>query len=78
MQGTLLGVLAACVIAAIYFIWTGSWMLGLAIVLAGALGNFFDSLLGASLQRRGYMTNDAVNFANTLFAALVVLPMINL
>jgi uncharacterized membrane protein len=28
-----------------------------------------DSVLGASLQRKGYMTNDSVNFANTALAA---------
>ncbi len=37
---------------------------------AGISGIFFDSLLGATLERRGWLGNDAVNFLSTLFAAL--------
>jgi uncharacterized protein (TIGR00297 family) len=36
---------------------------------AGVGGLFFDSLLGATLERRGWMGNDLVNFTSTLFAA---------
>ncbi len=44
---------------------------------AGALGGlFFDSLLGATLERRGWLNNDAVNFLSTLAAALLTLPLI--
>ncbi|MBL7993063.1 MAG: TIGR00297 family protein, partial [Candidatus Kapabacteria bacterium] len=32
-----------------------------------------DSVLGATLQRRGLMTNHSVNFTATLFGALFVL-----
>lgn len=40
--------------------------------LAGAVaGLFFDSLLGAALERRGWLNNDAVNTLSTLFAAIV-------
>ena len=37
--------------------------------LAGVLGMFVDSYLGALLQRRGKLDNDAVNFLSTLAAA---------
>jgi uncharacterized membrane protein len=46
----------------------------------GVFGLFFDSLLGATLERRGWLNNDAVNFLSTASAAvfalgvLVVLP----
>ena len=40
------------------------------IVLAGTLGNLADSLLGALLERRGRLSNNAVNFLNTLVGAL--------
>jgi uncharacterized protein (TIGR00297 family) len=40
------------------------------IVLAGLLGNLADSLLGATLERKGLLSNDAVNFCNTAIAAL--------
>jgi len=36
---------------------------------AGVLGMLADSLLGAALQRRGWMDNEAVNFCGTLMAA---------
>jgi uncharacterized protein (TIGR00297 family) len=41
--------------------------------VAGVAGLFFDSLLGATVERRGWLGNDLVNFASTLFASLVAL-----
>ncbi|HWZ81002.1 MAG TPA: DUF92 domain-containing protein [Terriglobales bacterium] len=38
-------------------------------VTAGFAGMLADSLLGASLQRRGWMNNEAVNLAGTIIAA---------
>ncbi len=42
----------------------------LIITLAGIAGNLADSLLGALLERRGYISNNTVNFLNTLLAAI--------
>jgi uncharacterized membrane protein len=45
----------------------------------GLFGLFFDSLLGATLERRGWLNNDAVNFLSTISAAafaLVVLALL--
>lgn len=42
-------------------------------MMAGVVGLFFDSLLGATVERRGWLGNDLVNFASTLFAAAVAL-----
>jgi uncharacterized protein (TIGR00297 family) len=42
----------------------------LILIISGTVGNLADSLLGASLERRGLLTNDRVNFLNTLIAAL--------
>lgn len=45
---------------------------GLAVALLGGfLGTNFDSLLGATLQSRGYLSNNGVNLFATLFGALV-------
>jgi uncharacterized protein (TIGR00297 family) len=37
--------------------------------VAAVLGTIVDSLLGATFQRRGWLTNDSVNFLSTLAAA---------
>jgi uncharacterized protein (TIGR00297 family) len=38
-------------------------------LVAGICGLFFDSLVGATLERRGWIGNDLVNFASTACAA---------
>jgi uncharacterized protein (TIGR00297 family) len=39
--------------------------------ISGFLGTNFDSLLGATLQRRGYISNNGVNLLATLFGAII-------
>jgi uncharacterized protein (TIGR00297 family) len=70
VMGTLLGACAACSIAVL------AWITGLldakwALISAacGFTGMLFDSLLGATLERRGLLGNDGVNFLSTVFAA---------
>lgn len=71
IEGTLIGAAGAAIIAAIHA-WGNGWSSAFfIIVLAGAAGNFVDSILGAALERKQYLTNDAVNFFNTLSGALV-------
>ncbi len=71
-MGTAAGVLAGAVVAAV-----GMWALGISwgssgvAWAAGVLGLLFDSVLGATVERRGWVGNDLVNFASTVFAALV-------
>jgi uncharacterized protein (TIGR00297 family) len=45
----------------------------LVIVCAGAAGMLVDSMLGATLEQRGYLNNDLVNLLGTTAAALVAL-----
>jgi uncharacterized protein (TIGR00297 family) len=70
LPGTLAGALAAGIVAG-----AGTWALGgnrnfFAVSCAGAVfGLFFDSVLGATLERWGWLNNDAVNFLSTASAA---------
>lgn len=69
VEGTLIGIAGSCIIATIYclsFSWEVSWI----IVAAGTVGNITDSVLGATLERKGIIKNNAVNLLNTIAAAL--------
>jgi len=47
---------------------------GAAIALGGAMaGNLLDSVLGATLERKGLVTNGVVNFSGTSFAGALAL-----
>jgi uncharacterized protein (TIGR00297 family) len=74
--GTLSGVAAGMTIAAIA---TFSGMLPHARFWIPAAGGVFgmlaDSFLGATLQRRGWVNNEAVNFCGTLMAAVLAYVM---
>jgi len=51
----------------------------IAVVLAAAfIGSTADSVLGATLERRGLIDNEAVNFSNTLVGALGGLALLRL
>ncbi len=74
LPGTMAGVLASTAIAglsvALGICRPGAADLALG---AGVAGNLLDSLLGATLERRGLLTNAAVNFAATSFAGALTL-----
>lgn len=71
LEGTLIGVMGSVVMAIIYSIGYGWDSRFLVLLLAGTAGNLCDSILGAALERRHRIGNDAVNFLNTLVAAFV-------
>ena len=39
-------------------------------LIAATFGLLFDSLLGATLERKGWLGNDAVNFLSTLSTSI--------
>jgi uncharacterized protein (TIGR00297 family) len=71
LAGTLAGVIAAALVAA-----AGTWALSgdrtmfLLSCASGAFGLIFDSLLGATFEKIGWLNNDAVNFLSTASAAV--------
>lgn len=75
LEGTLAGLSAATVIALIYGVGVGASCEVFYIMAAGVLGNLVDSLLGASLQRKGWLNNDGVNFCNTITGAVTALAL---
>jgi uncharacterized protein (TIGR00297 family) len=79
LAGTFAGAIAAGIVAA-----AGAWALHgsatlLALSWAGSVfGLFFDSLLGATLEQRGWLNNDLVNFLSTASAAAFALGVLAL
>ena len=77
LAGTLAGVAAAVLVAV-----AGSLALGGGAAMfwigcaGGVFGLFFDSLLGATLERRAWLNNDAVNFLSTASAAAFALGLL--
>lgn len=74
VTGTLAGLTGAVVVAiagAVAFALAPAQ--GMIVVVAAFVGLFVDSFLGAVLERRGWLNNDAVNFLSTLASALLAL-----
>jgi uncharacterized protein (TIGR00297 family) len=67
--GTLAGAFAAAIVAVAGVVAMRGDLLMLAVSWTGGIfGLLFDSLLGATLERRGWLNNDGVNFLSTLSA----------
>ena len=72
--GTGAGILGAAIVAGV-----GKWSMRMSFAAAvigfagGVAGLFFDSLLGATVERKGWLGNDLVNFSSTVFAVVVAL-----
>ncbi|HEY0177504.1 MAG TPA: DUF92 domain-containing protein, partial [Pedobacter sp.] len=73
LEGTLIGLAGAVLIAFIFAVSYGISLSCLIIILAGAAGNYADSLFGASLERKKILNNNWVNFLSTSFAAVVAM-----
>lgn len=74
VEGTVAGVIASAVIAgAALALRLIDWPGVLVVVVAAFIGTTLESLLGATLEKRKLIDNEAVNFANTLIGALAAI-----
>jgi len=69
LEGTLLGGAGSCIIAAAYGLGAGWGPACWWLLVAGTVGNLLDSVLGATLERQGLLSNNGVNALNTLAGA---------
>lgn len=71
LEGTLAGIAASAVVAALGFAVGLFGALGaLVVVVAALIGTTLESVAGATLENRGLLDNEAMNFLNTLVGAL--------
>jgi len=74
--GTVAGFMASAIVVAIGYALGLCGPGGAAIALgAGIAGNLLDSVLGATIERRGLVTNSIVNFSGTTFAGGLTLAL---
>ena len=72
LEGTLAGVAAMVAVASLGFAGGLYPEAGIAIVVAAAfVATTLESLVGATLEKRGLLDNDSVNFLNSLAGALL-------
>lgn len=76
LEGTLLGMVGSCIIGIIFILFYQQWQFFIAIIIAGTIGNFSDSIFGASLEKNKIIGNNMVNFLNTLVATAVAWVML--
>jgi uncharacterized protein (TIGR00297 family) len=75
--GTLAGIVAGAIVALAGTLALRGHLALFFVSTAGAIfGLFLDSLLGATLERRGWLNNDAVNFLSTASAAAFALAIL--
>jgi uncharacterized protein (TIGR00297 family) len=76
VAGALAGVVAAAIVAAAgTWAMRGDWALFNLSVAGAIFGLLFDSLLGATFERKGWLNNDSVNFLSTASASGFALAM---
>jgi len=72
LEGTAAGIAASALLGALGA-WLGlyPWAGAAAVIVAAFLGTVLESVAGATLERRGLLDNQAINFLNTLVGALL-------
>lgn len=79
LEGTAAAVAGALAVGAIG-VATGlfAWPAAVVVALAGFLGSLAESVLGTVAERRGWLTNDLLNAANTAIGALLTVVIVRL
>ncbi len=73
LLGSVSALIGAALIAGMhYFLYSNLFFAGI-ILLAGVIGAFVDSFLGAVFERKGQLTNTWVNFLSTLTAVIIAI-----
>ena len=76
LEGTTAGVVSAFGLAALAVVLGQiGWAMTAAVVIGATVGAFVESVLGATLEGRGILNNDMLNFINTAVAAAVALAL---
>ena len=79
IEGTGAGLAGACLLAAAgAALGLVEWNVVAAIVGAATIGALVESILAATLERRGVVNNDVLNFVNTATAAYVAIRLVEL
>jgi len=74
LAGSIAGIVSSSLVVALAFALGLCGKGGAGIALAAAVaGNMLDSVLGATIERRGLVTNGIVNFAGTSFGGMLAL-----
>lgn len=71
VAGTGAGILGAALVVVIGAMHHALWPNAALIFFAACAGLFFDSILGATVEKYGLLGNDLVNFSSTCFAAMI-------
>ncbi len=79
LPGTLAGLVAILVVVflarAMAVVGPGQWWIA---VVAAFLGTIVDSLTGATIESKGHINNDTVNFFSTVAAGLIAIALLGL
>ena len=76
LEGTTAGVVSAFGLAALAVVLGQiGWAMTAAVVIGATVGAFVESVLVATLEGRGILNNDMLNFINTAVAAAVALAL---
>jgi uncharacterized protein (TIGR00297 family) len=76
VAGTGAGILAAALVVAAGAMHHALWPDAALVFVAACAGLLFDSILGATVEKDGWLGNDLVNFSSTCFAAMFGLALL--